>query len=65
MDKVEMRREYWKSPDDADALMMTFRDNPQIIRKPKEEREARQQVNPFTWELKRMRHLSHNLTPAW
>lgn len=64
MDKVEMRREYWKSPDDADALMMTFWDNPQIIRKPKEERE-RQQINPFTGELKRSKHLSHKLTTAW
>ena len=64
MDKVEMRREYWKSPDDADALMMTFWDNPQIIRKQKEERE-RQQINPFTGELKRSKHLSHKLTTAW
>jgi len=64
MEKVEMRREYWKSPDDADALMMTFRDNPQIIRKTKESRE-KQSVNPFTGEIKRMKHLSHNLTPVW
>jgi hypothetical protein len=33
MDKTEMRKEFGKSPDDADALALTFRENPQRIRK--------------------------------
>jgi hypothetical protein len=45
MDKTEMRKEFGKSPDDADALMLTFRENPQRIRKT--EREYNQ-TNPFT-----------------
>ena len=40
-----MRKEFGKSPDDADALMLTFRENPQRIRKT--EREYNQ-TNPFT-----------------
>ena len=62
MDKEEMRKEFGKSPDDADALMLTFWENPQRIRKT--EKEYRQ-TNPFTWEIKKMRNLSHKLTPAW
>lgn len=45
MDKEEMRKEFGKSPDDADALMLTFWENPQRIRKT--EKEYRQ-TNPFT-----------------
>jgi hypothetical protein len=44
--------------------MMTFRDNPQIIRKQREER-TKEVINPFTGELKRMKHLSRKLTPVW
>lgn len=64
MDKVEMRKEYWKSPDDADALALTFWENTDRIRRPKEEIEH-SQTNPFTWEIRKVRNLSHNLTPAW
>lgn len=64
MSKEEMRKEYWKSPDDADALMLTFWENPQRIRKPESEREY-QSTNPFTWEIRKMKHLSHKLTTAW
>lgn len=64
MDKTDMRKEFGKSPDDADALALTFRDNPQRIRKPSEEREIIR-TNPFTWEIKKVRHLSHKLTEAW
>lgn len=64
MDKQEMRKEFWKSPDDADALMLTFRENPERIRKPSNREHS--QTNPFTWEIKKMRsNLSHKLTTAW
>ena len=33
MDKQEMRKEFGKSPDDADALALTFWENPQRIKK--------------------------------
>ena len=59
-----MRKEYWKSPDDADALALTFWENTDRIRRPKEDIEH-SQTNPFTWEIKKVRNLSHNLTPAW
>ena len=58
-----MRKEFGKSPDDADALALTFWENPQRIRKPSD-REY-QSTNPFTGEIKKMRNLSHKLTPAW
>jgi hypothetical protein len=45
MDKEEMRKEFGKSPDDADALMLTFWENPQRIRRT--DREYKQ-TNPFT-----------------
>lgn len=64
MDKVEMRKEFWKSPDDADALALTFRENTDRIRRPESEKEYRR-TNPFTGEIKKMKHLSHKLTPAW
>ena len=63
MDKTEMRKEFGKSPDDADALMLTFRENPQRIKK-NSDREISVN-NPFTWEIKKMRNLSHKLTTAW
>ena len=63
MNKVEMRKEYWKSPDDADALALTFWENPQRIRK-NSDREI-STTNPFTWEIRKMKHLSHKLTEAW
>ena len=62
MDKQEMRKEFGKSPDDADALALTFWENPQRIKKTEREYQS---ANPFTWELKKMRTLSHKLTPAW
>ena len=62
MDKTEMRKEFWKSPDDADALALTFRENPQRIRKTDREYQS---ANPFTWEIKKMKTLSHKLTTAW
>ena len=63
MDKTEMRKEFWKSPDDADALALTFWENPQRIRK-NTDREYNI-TNPFTWELKKSKTLSHKLTPVW
>ena len=63
MDKEEMRKEFGKSPDDADALMLTFWENPQRIKRNTEKEISR--TNPFTWEIKKMRDLSHKLTPAW
>lgn len=48
MSKVEMRKEYWKSPDDADALMLTFWDK-EIKRESK--KEWRLQRNIFTDEI--------------
>ena len=64
MDKQEMRKEFWKSPDDADALALTFWENTDRIRKPTTEREYKQ-TNPFTWEIRKMKNLKHNLTAAW
>jgi hypothetical protein len=46
MDKTEMRKEFGKSPDDADALMLTFWENPQRIRKNSDREIAVN--NPFT-----------------
>ena len=46
MDKTEMRKEFGKSPDDADALALTFWENPQRIKK-NGDREY-QSTNPFT-----------------
>ena len=40
-----MRKEFGKSPDDADALALTFRENPQRIRKSEKEYKT---TNPFT-----------------
>ena len=45
MDKQEMRKEFGKSPDDADALALTFWENPQRIKKSEKEYQA---ANPFT-----------------
>ena len=45
MSKQEMRKEFGKSPDDADALMLTFRD----IKRVREKKVADKiQRNPFT-----------------
>lgn len=63
MDKVEMRKEFGKSPDDADALALTFWENPERIRK-NTDKEINF-TNPFTWEVKKMKHLQHKLTTAW
>ena len=63
MDKTEMRKEFGKSPDDADALALTFRENPQRIRKNSDK--EYQTTNPFTWEIRKMKHLQHNITTAW
>jgi hypothetical protein len=46
MDKTEMRKEFGKSPDDADALALTFWENPQRIRKNKDQ--EINVTNPFT-----------------
>ena len=46
MDKEEMRKEFGKSPDDADALMLTFWENPQRIKRNTEKEISR--TNPFT-----------------
>ena len=48
MSKQEMRKEFGKSPDDADALMLTFRDIKRIREKKEKEKIQR---NPFTWEV--------------
>jgi hypothetical protein len=45
MSKQEMRKEFGKSPDDADALMLTFRDIKRIREKKTPEKIQR---NPFT-----------------
>jgi hypothetical protein len=45
MSKQEMRKEFGKSPDDADALMLTFRDIKRVREKKEKEKIQR---NPFT-----------------
>lgn len=64
MSKEEMRKEYGKSPDDADALMLSFRDNQ--IRRKETKHKQREAINPFTWEsIKREKHLHNNYKDAW
>ena len=45
MSKQEMRKEFGKSPDDADALMLTFWDVKRVRTTEKKEKIQR---NPFT-----------------
>lgn len=48
MSKVEMRKEFGKSPDDADALMLTFWD---ATRKKETQRREKVMRNAFTDEV--------------
>ncbi|MBQ9554040.1 hypothetical protein IJU97_03690 [bacterium] len=64
MSKVEMRKEYNKSPDDADALMLTYRDSPRTRKK---DETVKKHVNPFTGEVikPRKNNLNRNYINAW
>lgn len=62
MSKEEMRKEYWKSPDDADALMLTYWDS--LAVRPNKRKEIREAVNPFTWQIIKW-NLSNKTIKAW
>lgn len=62
MSKEEMRKLYGKSPDDADALALTFWKAKPILREKKEKKE-REFIDPYTGERKS--RLSHNRTTLW
>jgi terminase B protein, putative len=63
MPKEEMRKLYGKSPDDADALALTFRRNKPTVRRKKSE-EKSEFIDPYTGE-KRQRSLSRKTMELW
>lgn len=65
MSKIEMRKEYWKSPDDADALMLTFWDANIKKKSDTNRRKERVEINPFTGEIVNKKNLSNNTYELW